>query len=108
MSGGSFNYIYSKLEYEVKGKMGDIELNDLMDDIINLLKDLEWATSGDDAPEDYEKSVAEFKKKWFKTSRKVRLQGYIDKKAEEFKEEMTRLVNADTVSDPNWTKDYYF
>lgn len=67
MSGGSFNYIYSKLEYEVKGKMGDIELNDLMNDIINLLKDLEWAASGDDDPEDYEKSVAEFKKKWLET-----------------------------------------
>ena len=47
MSGGSHNYIYYQIEENLCGQMKDAELNDLMDDIVKLAHDLEWADSCD-------------------------------------------------------------
>ena len=78
MSGGSYDYIYSTLSQECEGRMHDAELNDLIKDLCKVLHDLEWWQSCDSSEEDYRKTVAEFKKKWFQGSREERLKGYID------------------------------
>jgi hypothetical protein len=68
MSGGSFDYFYSQIEDKYVGFMEDEQLNDMMKDIVQLLHDLEWYTSGDTSKNDYNKSVDDFKSKWFKQS----------------------------------------
>ena len=64
-SGGSFDYMYERLERYYAGKMRDIEMNDLITDLVKVLHDLEWYESGDIDERDYEKSLKEFKDKWF-------------------------------------------
>lgn len=68
MSGGSFNYLYSRMEQEYKGEMHDAELEELLNDFCNLLHDLEWWQSGDYGEDQYRESVDEFKQKWHKGS----------------------------------------
>ena len=72
MSGGSFGYIYSKLD-EAAYLTHDKEIKDLLIDLSELLHDKEWYFSGDFREEQYIKSLAKFKKKWFKDARKDRL-----------------------------------
>ena len=45
--------------------MFDIELNDMMYDLVKVLKDLEWWQSGDIGEEEYRKTVKGFKDRWF-------------------------------------------
>ncbi len=78
MSGGSMNYVYCQIEEECVGQMGDRELDDLMKDVAKLVHDREWCLSGDTCEETYQKTVKEFKRKWFKSPRVDRLYGYID------------------------------
>lgn len=92
MSGGSHDYVCSKIEYELVGYMKDDELNDLMKDIVKLAHDLEWADSGDISDEDYFETVKEFKEKWFKQDRNDRLKKYVDEKIENLKKEIYRLL----------------
>lgn len=42
MSGGSHDYLYSRMEELYVGDMQDAELNELMADICELCHDLEW------------------------------------------------------------------
>ena len=78
MSGGSYNYIYSRLEEECSGRMYDAEMNELIEDLCNLLHALEWWQSCDTSEEMYRKTLSCFKAKWFKGDRQERLKGYID------------------------------
>ena len=64
MSGGSFNYLYSRMEEEYVGAMQDGELNELMTDICELRHDLEWWQSGDYSEDAYRMTAVAFKKKW--------------------------------------------
>ena len=41
MSGGSYNYMYSRIEDEYAGRMHDSQLNAMMNDLCELLHDLE-------------------------------------------------------------------
>ena len=66
MSGGSYNYIYSKLSVECEGEMHDEEMNAMIKDLCDVLHDLEWWQSGDYSEDQYRETVSEFKKKWFK------------------------------------------
>ena len=79
MSGGSYNYIYSRLSMECAGEMKDAEMDDLIKDLCEVLHDLEWWQSGDIGEEDYRKTLSEFKTKWLGGNREERLKGYIDK-----------------------------
>ena len=80
MSGGSYDYIYSKLDDECSGRMYDEELNDMIQDLCKVLKALEWWQSCDTSEESYKKEVAKFKDKWLTgKDRSERLKGYIDK-----------------------------
>lgn len=78
MSGGSYNYIYSRLLDECEGKMYDAEMEDLIKDLCEVLHDLEWWQSGDSSESCYRDTLAKFKAKWFKGDRQERLKGYID------------------------------
>lgn len=79
MSGGSYNYIYSTLLSECDGNMYDEEMDDMIRDLAEVLHDLEWWISCDSSEEKYRQTLAKFKAKWFKTDRRDRLKGYIDK-----------------------------
>ena len=92
MSGGSYNYIYSRLLNECGGQMYDAEMNDLIKDICDVLHDLEWWQSGDISEEDYRQTLISFKKKWFKTARKDRLKDYIDKQIGAVKRSLYELI----------------
>lgn len=98
MSGGSFNYLYSTIEYGAVGFMEDEEMDDLMSDIVKVLHDLEWWKSGDIGEEDYRDTVKKFKKKWFNPDgredklREDRLKEYMEDILNRAKKEMEVMV----------------
>ena len=65
MSGGSYNYIYNRVDEECVGRMYDILLDDMIKDLVKVLHALEWWKSCDTSEETYRKTANEFKKKWF-------------------------------------------
>lgn len=69
MSGGSHNYMYSRVEEEYADRMFDSQLNTMIKDLAGLLHDLEWWQSGDYSEETYRESVNKFKKKWIKQTK---------------------------------------
>lgn len=69
MSGGSYDYMYSRVEEEYVDRMFDLQLNTMMKDLADLLHDLEWWQSGDYSEETYRESVNKFKKKWIKQTK---------------------------------------
>jgi hypothetical protein len=73
MSGGSYEYIYEKVDDWYVGRMFDSELDEMMKDLVPLLHDLEWWQSGDISEEDYRKSVTNFKGKWFRSVPNARI-----------------------------------
>ena len=95
MSGGSHGYIYCRIQEELCGQMYDAELNDLMKDIAKLAHDLEWYDSSDISEESYKKTVAEFKRKWFKAEREERLKDYIDDAMDKLRSEMYTLIGTE-------------
>lgn len=92
MSGGSYNYIYSKLSVECEGEMHDAEMNDLIKDLCEVLHDLEWWQSGDYSENQYRETVSEFKKKWFKGDRSTRLKSYIDEQIGMVRNQLYALI----------------
>lgn len=89
MSGGSYNYMYSSIEYEYAGKMHDSQLNAMMKDLVDVLHDLEWWQSCDSSEERYRDTVRKFKKKWFKQT-KIDVQKQIESKLEQTKDELLK------------------
>lgn len=89
MSGGSYNYMYSRIEYEYAGKMHDSQLNAMMNDLCELLHDLEWWQSCDCSEETYRESVKKFKKKWFRQT-KIDVQKQIESEFEKKKNELLK------------------
>lgn len=79
MSGGSYNYVYSRVLTECAGSMYDVEMNDMIEDLCEVLHDLEWWQSDDMSEEQYRETLEKFKAKWFRTDRVDRLKEYIDK-----------------------------
>lgn len=95
MSGGSHNYIYSRIEEELADQMEDAELNELISDIIVLAHALEWYHSSDTSRADYRETVKGFKQKWFKQSREERLKKYIDEAIDDVRSEMYMLIGVE-------------
>lgn len=65
MSGGSYNYTCYQVKEEYVGRMFDPELDDMMKDLYQVLRDVEWWQSCDIGEDSYRKTVQEFKDKWF-------------------------------------------
>ena len=66
MSGGSFDYMYNRIEETYVGEMQDADLDEMMKDLCGVLHDLEWWKSCDYNEEDYRKSAKAFKQKWLR------------------------------------------
>ena len=91
-SGGSYDYKYYVVDEYYNGRMFDPELNELIKDLVPLLKSVEWWQSSDTSEEDYRKDVAAFKKKWFGTPRNKRLKEIIDAEFETTKKELYKMI----------------
>ena len=91
MSGGSFDYIFCKMS-DAADLVEDKEIAELLRDLTTLLHDEEWYESGDYSKDQYLETLYEFKKKWFKTDREIRLKGYIDAEIEIIKNDMYSLI----------------
>lgn len=106
MSGGSHDYVYRDVQWKACGKMFDVELNAMLNDLVPVLKALEWWQSGDNSAAVYWKEVEKFKKKWFGDpgARRAEL---IRKECDRLKEQL--LVSfGDKVFDPKhhpWEQD---
>lgn len=62
MSGGSYSYIYCRVEEECVNRMFDSQLNEMMKDLVKVLHDLEWWQSCDCDEKRYREAVTKFKK----------------------------------------------
>lgn len=91
MSGGSMNYICFKIE-EAADYVTDKEIKDLLIDLAKLMHDLEWYESADYSREPYEKTLMEFKKKWFGDNRNQRLKEYLKATIDEMKKEIEMII----------------
>ena len=91
-SGGSYDYKYYVVDEYYNGRMFDAELNELIKDLVPILKSVEWWQSSDTNEEDYREDVAKFKKKWFGTPRNKRLKEIIDTELEEKKNELYKML----------------
>jgi len=90
MSGGSFNYMYIKVEETYSEMMEDEDLNNMIKDLVLLLHDLEWWKSNDYDEKSYRESVRKFKDKWF-GKRDEQLRIHMLKFVDEFKERIEEL-----------------
>lgn len=99
MSGGSMDYLYWKVDEYAVGRMGDAELDELMQDIVQLLHDREWCLSGDTCEDTYAKSVKQFKAKWLQggSCRNERLKKIIDKQVDDLRAELVQMIGAEAV-----------
>lgn len=95
MSGGSYNYIYSRLQDECENRMYDAEMNDLIKDLCVVLHDLEWWQSGDTCEETYVESLQKFKQKWFKGNRQEQLKCYIDEQVGIVRSQLYNLIGVE-------------
>lgn len=71
-SGGSYDYLYQKIDIYAY----DDELTEMLEDLAKVLHDLEWWQSCDIDEEDYRKTLNEFKNKWLKnkeTTQQIKL-----------------------------------
>ncbi|MDB7990528.1 hypothetical protein PND93_02875 [Faecalicoccus pleomorphus] len=89
MSGGSYNYGYSTVEYTYVGEMKDTELNEMMKDLVQVLHDLEWYVDCDISEETYRETVTKFKSKWFKR-RKYDIEALVNEVFENKKQELLK------------------
>lgn len=89
MSGGSYSYIYNRVEEECVNRMYDSQLNEMMKDLVKVLHDLEWWQSSDTGEDTYRRAVTEFKKKWFK-QRKIDVQKQIESEFERTKDKLMK------------------
>lgn len=70
MSGGSMDYIYSRVD-EASRCFENPLMRELIKDISVLLHDKEWADSGDYSDGEYNKTEKEFREKWFDNHNKT-------------------------------------
>ena len=89
MSGGSYCYMFNRIEEEYVGRMFDSQLNSMMKDLVEVLHDLEWWQSCDYSEKTYRESVVKFKKKWFKQT-KIDVQKHIESEFERTKDELLK------------------
>ena len=91
MSGGYYNYVYSKVR-EGADYAQDKEIKALIEDLADLLHDEEWYESGDYGKQHYVESLKTFKKKWLHQTDSEHLKKYIDEVLDQAKEEIDNMV----------------
>lgn len=101
MSGGRFDYIDSSLKSEIYGwtdepsnVFEDREISELVWDVLDLIHDFDWYTSGDTCKETYLKAKKDFKKKWF-SNRGVRVRRIVDDAIQQCKNELYETFGFD-------------
>lgn len=101
MSGGSYDYMYCSIRQNYVGRMYDPELDAMMDDLCDLLKDLEWWKSGDIGEESYRKEVRKFKFKWLggDKARNKRLKELIEEEVSKTRDQLLEMIGETTVSE---------
>lgn len=92
MSGGSYNYMYSRINDEYVGRMHDLQLDAMMKDLVEVLHDLEWWQSCDCDEKRYREAVTKFKKKWFRQT-KIDVQKQIESEFEKKKNELLKVFD---------------
>lgn len=92
------NYIYHQL-IEAAYMTCDAEIKDLLLDLSKVLHDEEWYKSSDYNSETYQKTLQEFKCKWFGQPRRDRLQKYIDEAIENQRKELYLLIGIEVHKD---------
>ena len=95
MSGGSYDYECYRVEEVYVGRMYDREMNILMLDLVKVLHDLEWWQSGDYGEEAYQKTLSEFKDKWFDGDRSERLESIINESIADLRTELLKMIGKD-------------
>lgn len=70
----------------------DVEISELVWDILNLIHDFDWYTSGDTRWETYLEAKAAFKKKWL-DNRGVRVRRIVDEALQRTKDELYETFN---------------
>lgn len=85
----SYDNISIKVEYDLVGYMFDTELNQMMSDLVDVLRDLEKWQEGDIVEDWYRETVTEFKSKWFKR-RKCDIEALINEEFEKKKQELLK------------------
>lgn len=89
MSGGSYSYVYCRVEEECVNRMFDSQLNEMMKDLVEVLYDLERWQSCDCDEKRYREAVTKFKKKWFKQT-KIDVQKQIESEFERTRDELMK------------------
>lgn len=89
MSGGSYSYVYCRVEEECVNRMFDSQLNEMMKDLVEVLYNLERWQSCDCDEKRYRETVTKFKKKWFKQT-KIDVQKQIESEFEKTKDELMK------------------
>lgn len=93
MSGGAYDYGYSRLEiYE--GRMKDPEMEELLKDFREILHSLEWCDSGDTGESDYRADVKRFKEKWLSKGGK-RQKEFVEKQVDKLRNELMLMIGAE-------------
>ena len=98
------NYFCYRLE-EQADYVEDKEIKELICNLADLLHDLEWYTSGDYGKDDYEKSLKEFKSKWFNGNRDERLRRHVEEIMDETKHELDLLLCTDDAAQGSRTSE---
>lgn len=91
MSGGSMDYVCFRIE-ECADYVEDKEIKELVKDLAKLMHDLEWYQSADYSRDQYEKTLSEFKTKWFGDKRNERLKEYLNATLDDIRREISNLI----------------
>jgi len=91
MSGGSYDYTYSRVEEQYVGRMYDIELDDMMKDLVQVLYGLEWWQSSDWSEDQYRKVANKFKAKWF-GDRNENLERLVKEECKQLEERILKTI----------------
>ena len=95
MSGGRFDYKDLALKEEIFGYddkfsnvFEDREISKLVWDVLELIHEFDWYSSGDTSEELYLKAKTAFKKKWLQSEPRERTKTVIDEAIEEARSEL--------------------
>lgn len=91
MSGGSYNYLYSSVEEEYAGRMLDPEMDALIEDLVPVLRAVEWYVSGDIGETAYRAKVQAFKEKWLRGKNEDVVSDIITQKCDDLKERLLTM-----------------